>query len=254
MNHFIELCKDKNNNYWLTVHSGSRSFGKDIAVYHEKIAVRYQKTKGRHKLTEKLKAQHREREIETQLKLYDQRQNITIPNIPYLEGNLLDNYLSDIKLADIFAFQSRKIMLDTIMKNMNWTSNFSFDSVHNNIDQKNNIIRKGATSASKGELLLIPLNMRDGSLICEGLGNNDWNYSAPHGAGRVLSRSQAKEFIDLNEYKKQMKDIYTSSVTMSTLDEAPDVYKPIDDIIDNIENKTVKIVHRLKPVYNFKAH
>ena len=144
-------------------------------------------------------------------------------------------------------------MLDNIIKVMNWTVDFEFDSVHNNIDIKNGIIRKGATSAQKGELLIIPLNMRDGSLICRGLGNRDWNFSAPHGAGRMLSRKAAKELIDLDEYTKQMEGIYTSSVGLTTLDEAPDVYKPAEEI-KSLIGDTVEILHHIKPVYNFKAH
>jgi len=136
---------------------------------------------------------------------------------------------------------------------MGWTVDFEFDSVHNNIDIKNGIIRKGATSAQKDELLIIPLNMRDGSLICKGKGNADWNCSAPHGAGRILSRSQARQQIDLNVYQEQMKDVYTSSVGLTTLDEAPDVYKPAEEIKSLITD-TVDILHHIKPVYNFKAH
>ena len=144
-------------------------------------------------------------------------------------------------------------MLDNIVKEMGWTVDFEFDSVHNNIDIKNGIIRKGATSAQKDELLIIPLNMRDGSLICKGKGNADWNCSAPHGAGRILSRSQARQQIDLNVYQEQMKDVYTSSVGLTTLDEAPDVYKPAEEIKSLITD-TVDILHHIKPVYNFKAH
>lgn len=176
-----------------------------------------------------------------------------IPNIPYLENELLDDYLNDIDIADKYAYLSRKTMLDNIIKKMGWSVEFEFDSVHNNIDIKNGIVRKGATSANKDELLLIPLNMRDGSLICRGLGNNDWNNSAPHGAGRMLSRKQAKELLNLDEYKEQMKNVYTSSINESTLDEAPDAYKPANEI-KSLIGDTVEIIHHLKPVYNFKAH
>lgn len=217
-NHFIELAKDEDGNYWLTVHSGSRSFGKTIAQHHQGVA--------------------------------DQKANA---RLPYLEGADLDAYLNDSLVAHEYAHLSRKTMLDNIVKEMNWTVTFAFDSVHNNVDIDNGIIRKGATSAQEGELLIIPLNMRDGSLICVGKGNPDWNASAPHGAGRLLSRSQAKELIDLADYQAQMDGVYSSSVGLTTLDEAPDAYKPADEIKALITD-TVDIKHHIKPVYNFKAH
>lgn len=262
-NHFIELAKDEDRNYWLTVHSGSRSFGAEIAKHHEKQAINYHIEKhltSRKEFIEDLKRQNKHKDIQKELAKFDkenelekQRLKNHIPNIPYLEGKLLDDYLNDIEVADRYAHLSRKIMLDNIVKAMNWTIDFEFDSVHNNIDIENGIIRKGATSAQKDELLIIPLNMRDGSLICCGLGNKDWNYSAPHGAGRILSRKAAKELIDINEYKAQMEGIYTSSVGLTTLDEAPDVYKPADEI-KSLIGDTVEILHHIKPIYNFKAH
>ena len=258
-NHFIELAKDKDGNYWLTVHSGSRSFGAEIAKHHEKQAINYHSKKNlanRDEIINQLKKENRHKEIQKALTEREQqiRRNLLhLGSSQYLEGELLENYLNDIEVADRYARLSRKIMLDNIVKAMNWTVDFEFDSVHNNIDIENGIIRKGATSAQDGELLIIPLNMRDGSLICRGLGNTDWNYSAPHGAGRMLSRKDAKELIDLDEYKKQMKGIYTSSVGLTTLDEAPDAYKPADEI-KSLIGDTVEILHHIKPVYNFKAH
>lgn len=258
-NHFLELAKDEDGNYWLTVHSGSRSFGAEIAKHHEKQAINYHSQKNLSDKTEiinQLKRENRHQEIQTVLKEREQQRRRNLLHLgssPYLEGKLLEDYLNDIKVADRYAHLSRKTMLDNIIKAMNWTVDFEFDSVHNNIDIKNGIIRKGATSAQKDELLIIPLNMRDGSLICRGLGNGDWNFSAPHGAGRMLSRKAAKELIDLDEYKKQMKGIYTSSVGLTTLDEAPDVYKPAEEI-KSLIGDTVEILHHIKPIYNFKAH
>lgn len=257
-NHFIELAKDETGDYWLTVHSGSRSFGAEIAKHHEKIAKNYQydnsdKIKA---FLDNLKAKGEHKNIQSKLKAFKAELAKTPKHnaiLPYLEGKLLNNYLHDIAVADEYAHLSRKTMLDNIVKEMGWTVDFEFDSVHNNIDQNSNTIRKGATSARKGELLIIPLNMRDGSLICVGKGNDDWNQSAPHGAGRVLSRSQARNQLDFNVYKEQMDGIYTSSVTESTIDEAPDVYKPAEEIEVLIKD-TVEVKHHLKPVYNFKAH
>ena len=258
-NHFLELAKDEDGNYWLTVHSGSRSFGAEIAKHHEKQAINYYSKKDltdKDEIINQLKKENRHQEIQktlTELEQQRRRNLLHLGSSPYLEGELLENYLNDIKVADRYAHLSRKTMLDNIIKAMNWTVDFEFDSVHNNIDIENGIIRKGATSAQKDELLIIPLNMRDGSLICRGLGNSDWNYSAPHGAGRMLSRKAAKELIDLDEYKAQMKGIYTSSVGLTTLDEAPDVYKPAEEI-KSLIGDTVEILHHIKPVYNFKAH
>lgn len=255
-NHFIELSQDENKNLWLTVHSGSRGFGAKIAKHHEEIAkIKSQKVpkKEIEELILKLKSEKRDKEIQHEILMLKQRHSHEAPQIPYLTGDELEDYLHDINIADKYANLSRKTMLDNIVKAMGWEVEFKFDSVHNNIDQEMNIIRKGATSAKKGELLLIPLNMKDGSLLCVGKGNPDWNYSAPHGAGRILSRGEAKKVIDLENYKEQMNGIYTSSVGLSTLDEAPDVYKPADEIISLIGD-TVEIKHHLKPVYNFKAH
>lgn len=193
----------------------------------------------------------REKDIESEIMSFKNSQNF--PEIPYLEGELLQDYLNDIRLADQYAALSRQVMLHNIATEMGWESSFLFDSVHNNIDDVNGIIRKGATSAQEGELLIIPLNMRDGSLICVGKGNADWNFSAPHGAGRLLSRKAARKSIKLEDYQKQMKDVYTSSVGLQTLDEAPGAYKPAQLIISSIW-PTVEIKHHLKPVYNFKAH
>ncbi|HEP3963928.1 TPA: RtcB family protein [Streptococcus pyogenes] len=252
-NHFIELSVDEEGNYWLTVHSGSRSFGAEIARHHERIAKKYHSDHSKEikEIISSLKELGREKDIESEIMSFKNSQNF--PEIPYLEGELLQDYLNDIRLADQYAALSRQVMLHNIATEMGWESSFLFDSVHNNIDDVNGIIRKGATSAQEGELLIIPLNMRDGSLICVGKGNADWNFSAPHGAGRLLSRKAARKSIKLEDYQKQMKDVYTSSVGLQTLDEAPGAYKPAQLIISSIW-PTVEIKHHLKPVYNFKAH
>ncbi|MGU8089594.1 RtcB family protein [Streptococcus suis] len=252
-NHFIELSHDENGDYWLTVHSGSRSFGTEIAKHHEQIAKKYHSDYSDEikKIISSLKEQGREKEIQSEIALF--KSSLSFPKIPYLEGVLLNDYLNDIRLADRYATLSRRIMLENIVREMGWEICFQFDSVHNNIDIDNGIIRKGATSAKSGELLIIPLNMRDGSLICIGKGNAEWNFSAPHGAGRLLSRTVARREIKLEDYQKQMKGIYTSSVGFETLDEAPLAYKPAQLIISSIW-PTAEIKHHLKPVYNFKAH
>lgn len=256
-NHFLELAKDESGSYWLTVHSGSRSFGAQIAKHHQNIADDYHFNHREEiqELIKTLKAQGRDKEIQSTLQSF--KSTRPTPQLPYLENQLLLDYLHDLQLAEQYAHMSRKIMLENILKEMNLLQfvdmNASFDSVHNTIDSKNGIIRKGATSAYDGEMLIIPLNMRDGSLICRGKGNADWNFSAPHGAGRILSRSQARQIIDLEEYKQQMSGIYTSSVGESTLDEAPGVYKPAEEI-KSLIGDTVEIIHHVKPVYNFKAH
>ncbi|WP_185696570.1 RtcB family protein [Streptococcus minor] len=252
-NHFIELALDEEGNYWITVHSGSRSFGAEIARHHEQVAKKYHSdhTKEIKEIISSLKELGREKDIESEIMSF--KNNQIYPEIPYLEGELLQNYLNDIRLADSYANRSRRLMLENIVKEMGWEISFCFDSVHNNIDDVNGIIRKGATSAQEGEMLIIPLNMRDGSLICVGKGNADWNFSAPHGAGRLLSRTAARKQIKLEDYQEQMKNVYTSSVGSETLDEAPGAYKPAQLIISSIW-PTVDIKHHLKPVYNFKAH
>lgn len=254
-NHFIELAVDEQGDHWLTVHSGSRGFGAKIARHHEKIAERYNvdyKDEIDQAILELTQA-GRQSEIQSTLLAMKDQHRKQRSLIPYLEGKLLQDYLNDISVADKYAHESRRLMLQNIVDEMGWEVVDEFDSVHNNIDIENGIIRKGATSARKGERLIIPLNMRDGSLICVGKGNDEWNQSAPHGAGRMLSRSQARQLIDLDEYREQMKDVYTSSVGLTTLDEAPDCYKPADEIKAAITD-TAEIIHHLKPVYNFKAH
>lgn len=252
-NHFIEIATDEDGSFWLTVHSGSRNLGVQVAKYHQKKAERSMLNVEVDKIIAEFKAAGKEKDIEKAIKEAKAPLAGVIKDLSFLTGDRLDQYLNDLVLAQKFAHLNRKTMLDIIVEKAGLTIVDEFDSIHNFIDVEEGIIRKGATSARKGERLIIPLNMRDGSLICIGKGNEEWNYSAPHGAGRMLSRSAAKRELDLDEFKNQMADVYTTSVGESTLDEAPNAYKPMKAIIDNIGD-TVDIVHHLKPVWNFKAH
>lgn len=266
-NHYVELGKSPDGQYWLTVHSGSRNLGVIVAKHHQKIAeaqlnntaavsseiVKYLTKNGRqkdiHEALNQFKATRKIPEYITNIK-----ENKTInADLAYLEGKLLDDYLNDVAIAQQFSSISRQLMLYRIAEAMGWEILDEFESMHNYIDLKNGIVRKGATSAQKGERLIIPLNMRDGSIFATGKGNAEWNYSAPHGAGRILSRSKAKEQISLADYEKTMEGIYTTSVGQSTLDEAPFAYKESAEIIENIKD-TVDIDMIVKPIYNFKAH
>ncbi len=253
-NHFIEVGKsNKTGDLYLIIHSGSRKLGGEVCKYYQRIA---QKTNGmptklRRNLISKLKNQGRERDIEKELKKI--KPSVVNRELAYLSGQDFINYMNDMLIVQAFASMNRAVMADIITDKANLDVVDSFETVHNYIDFNNMILRKGAVSAEKGQKVLIPMNMRDGSLICIGRGNKDWNYSAPHGAGRLMSRGKAKQTIDFDEFKKSMDGIYTSCVGMSTLDEAPQVYKPMSEISRQIK-ETVKIVDILKPIYNFKAH
>ncbi len=238
-NHFIEVDKDENKNFYLVIHSGSRHLGVEIARYYQEEA--YKQLNGSddgaiQKLIEEYKAQGRQKEIESAIKKIKNTKFTSVPkHLAYCEGKLFEQYLHDMKIAQQFAVLNRQAMTDVIVKGMHWHVKDQFTTIHNYIDTENMILRKGAVSAQKDEILLIPMNMRDGSLICKGKGNPDWNCSAPHGAGRLMSRSQAKETCSIAEYKTQMKGIYTTSVGMDTLDECPMAYKPMQEIINNLE-------------------
>ncbi len=223
-NHFIELDRDGDDLY-LVIHTGSRNLGKNVAEYYQDKA--YRALGGR-----------------------DQED---IPyDLAYLEGQDLDDYLHDMAIMQDYASLNRQIIKEVILDGMKWKDDGSFSTIHNYIDIEAGILRKGAVSAKQGEILLIPMNMRDGSLICTGLGNADWNYSAPHGAGRLMSRSESNSSFTLSAFKKEMEGIYTTSVSRETLDECPMAYKPMDEIIKNI-SPTVTIDRIIKPIYNFKA-
>lgn len=251
-NHFIEVDRDNDGRYYLVVHTGSRHLGVEVAEYYQNWA--YDSLKQKHKnrrnyLIESLRAQGREREIQKELS------NLVcdIPkDLAYVGGILFDSYLHDMKIVQEYARWNRIAIADDIRTFMGWGIEDDFETIHNYIDMDRMILRKGAVSAEIGEKLLIPMNMRDGSLICIGKGNPDWNYSAPHGAGRMMSRAEAKRKIDISEFEESMNGIYTTSVSEGTIDESPMAYKPMESIIENIGD-TVDILKVIKPVYNFKA-
>ena len=251
-NHFAELEQDEKGRYYLVIHSGSRYLGKQVADYYQDAAVKQRKqaSKSVQDLIAQLKAQGRQKEIQAALKKIPASK--VEKNLAWLEDELLEQYLHDMAIVQRYADINRKTMAANILRASRLTEVDSFTTIHNYIDIKNGILRKGAISARAGERILIPINMRDGSLLCTGKGNADWNFSAPHGAGRLMSRSRAKETIALADFEKSMEGIYSSTVGRSTIDEAPMAYKPMDEIIENIQD-TVTIDAVLKPVYNFKA-
>ena len=253
-NHFIEADKDDDGQIYIVIHSGSRHLGVEIAQYYQNTAFKALKNNNQaiQDRIDALRAEGRETEIQGTIQaLKDQK--IPIPKeLAYVEGDLMEQYLHDMKIAQEFAAVNRRAMMDVILKEMKLHEEERFTTVHNYIDTEQKILRKGAVSAMEGETLLIPINMRDGSLICTGKGNPDWNFSAPHGAGRLMSRGDAKASFTVSQYKKEMEGIYTTSVSRSTLDECPMAYKRMEDIVDNIE-PTVTIEKIISPIYNFKA-
>lgn len=255
-NHFIEADKGSDGSIYIVIHSGSRHLGVETAKYYQEEA--YRRLNGSAKsdvdaLISQLKSEGKEKQIQSEIKKLKNTKHTDVPkHLAYTEGELFEQYIHDMKIVQEFAMLNRKAMMDEIIKGMGLHITEHFTTVHNYIDTETMILRKGAVSAQMGEKLLIPINMRDGSLICTGKGNEDWNYSAPHGAGRLMSRSQAKESFTVSEYKKQMKGIYTTSVNSATLDECPMAYKSIGDIVNNI-GETVEINDIIKPIYNFKA-
>jgi RNA-splicing ligase RtcB len=255
-NHFIEIDKDDEENLYLVIHSGSRHLGKEVAAFYQQEGLFALNNVAHHQITEtiaRLKAEGRTSEINSTIKEMKRMHKVLKANpFSYVEGKLFDDYINDMKLTQQFALLNRKAMADVILEKMNWTALESFSTIHNYIDTDNMILRKGAVSAQKGEKLLIPINMRDGSLICIGKGNPDWNYSAPHGAGRIMSRKQAFINLSLDEYKKSMENIFSTCVNEDTLDESPMSYKNMDEIVSNI-SPTADIIKIIKPIYNFKA-
>lgn len=254
-NHFIEANRDDDGNIYIVVHSGSRHLGLEIANFYQEAAYKsltsYSKEEIEAKVAE-LKAAGRQKEIQSVLKTLKAKHSPIPKPLAYVEGELFEQYIHDMQIAQRFAELNRKAMMDVIVKGMGFHIEEQFTTIHNYIDVKNGILRKGSVSAQLGERLLIPINMRDGSLICTGKGNEDWNFSAPHGAGRLMSRSAAKQSFTVSEFKKQMDGIYTTSVGKSTLDECPMAYKTMADIVDNIGD-AVMIDAVIKPIYNFKA-
>lgn len=260
-NHFIEVDIDDEGNYYLIIHTGSRNLGKQVADYYQNLAVELMSGKDelyakQAKLIEEYKAQGRRKEIQAAIKELHRQFNPNPLNIPkelcYLTGEYRDQYLHDMEICQDFAEMNRKYIASIIMKTMGWYAKEVWQTIHNYIEIDTNMVRKGAISAKAGERVLIPINMRDGCIIGIGKGNEDWNCSAPHGAGRIMSRHKAREVVSLDEFKDCMDGIFTTSVGVDTLDEAPMVYKSMDEIAENIKD-TVEIEKIIKPVYNFKA-
>lgn len=254
-NHFIEVDQDDDGNLYLVIHSGSRHLGLEVAKHYQNLAVDQlcgRDDESMKQVIADLKAQGRQAEISDAVK----RIKASTPKIPkelaYLTGQLLEDYLHDMKIVQEYAQLNRMAIAEEILDGMDVRFSDHFTTIHNYIDTDSMILRKGAVSAKKGEKLLIPINMRDGSLICIGKGNPDWNYSAPHGAGRLMSRAKAKETFSVEEFAQSMDGIYTTSVGRGTLDECPMAYKPMESIIENIGD-TVEIEKIIRPVYNFKA-
>ncbi len=255
-NHFIEADKGGDGSIYIVVHSGSRRLGLEVANYYQQEGYKVLNGSTQKDIDARvaeLKAQGREREIQKSITALKNTKRTNIPKqLAYVSGDLFEAYIHDMKIVQEYAKLNRQAMIDEIVKGMKLHVMEQFTTIHNYIDTEAMILRKGAVSAKKGERLLIPINMRDGSLICVGKGNDDWNQSAPHGAGRLMSRSAARETFTVSEFKNQMKGIYTTSVNRDTLDECPMAYKGIEAIVDNIED-TVEIIEKVKPIYNFKA-
>ena len=261
-NHFIEVDEDSGGVKYLIVHTGSRNLGKQIAEIYQQIAVESMQgvpglKEDMELLIEEYKRDRRQKDIQKALDELKRKWKPDKLNIPkelcYLTGNDRCDYLHDMKICQEFAAKNRQMIMTTIFSKMGWqVGDELFQTIHNYIDHNTNIVRKGAISAGLGEKLLIPINMRDGCIIGIGKGNDDWNQSAPHGAGRIMSRSKAKETVSLEEFQHSMEGIYTTSVNASTLVESPMVYKPMEEIVENIAD-TVEILKIIKPIYNFKA-
>lgn len=269
-NHFIELDKDENGMYYLVVHTGSRNLGKQVAQIYQKLAMKCQSgwaelMEEQNRMIAEYKAAGRKDELQEAIRNLHNSFKMFKPTIPadlsYLEKEFREDYLHDMRLCQQWAKINRRMITGLIMDHLTRQGNvetpeaaqqnLAFESVHNYIGD-DNIIRKGAIAAYSGQKCIIPLNMRDGSLICIGKGNEEWNFSAPHGAGRIMSRAQAFKSISMEEYRQSMQGIYSESLNEETKDESPMVYKPKDEIIQNIR-QTVSIKNVIKPVFNFKA-
>lgn len=265
-NHFIEVDVAEDGYKYLVIHTGSRNLGKQVADYYQNLAFELMSGKDKlyeeqDRLIKEYKSAGRKSEIQSAIAELHRNFKAVNPNIPkdlcYLEGKYREDYLHDMRICQKFAYINRVMIAQIICNHMGWGVDADmpdyFECIHNYIDHDSNIVRKGAISAKYGEKVLIPINMRDGCIIGTGKGNEDWNCSAPHGAGRVMSRTKAKELVSLEEFEKAMDGIYTTSVNTSTIDESPMAYKTMDEIIGNIKD-TVEIVDIIKPIYNFKAN
>ena len=258
-NHFIEIDESADGEKYLVIHSGSRNLGKQVAELYQKLAVELSKGKEeyfkkRDEMIRTLKEQGRKKEIQAALKQikWERKESLIPEDLCFLYGSYLEDYLHDVEVCQRFARRNREKMAEILLERAGIAAGEAFHTIHNYIDTEEMILRKGAIAAHAGEKVLIPINMRDGSVLAVGKGNAEWNYSAPHGAGRIMSRKAAKDKLSLKEYRETMKGIYTTSVNEATLDEAPMAYKSLDDIIDVIRD-SVDIIDVMKPVYNFKA-
>lgn len=260
-NHFIEIDEAADGTRYLVIHSGSRNLGKQVAELYQKLAVDLAKGKeayfiARDELIREYKAAGRRKEIQATLKAmqkeYEKKETAVPEDLCFLYGSFLEDYLHDVEICQRFARRNREKMAEVLLSRTGLPAGEAFHTIHNYIDTDEMILRKGAIAAHAGEKVLIPINMRDGSVLAVGKGNPEWNYSAPHGAGRLMSRRAARENLNLEEYRKTMEGIYTTSVNASTLDEAPMAYKSLEDIIDVIR-ESVDVIDVMKPIYNFKA-
>ena len=258
-NHFIEIDAAEDGTKYLVIHSGSRNLGKQVAEFYQQLAIDLNHGKEeyfakRDQIIKEYKAAGRKKEIQSALKaLKWEKKDADVPDdLCYLYGTYLDDYLHDVVICQRFARENREHMAEVILEHTCLEAIDAFHTIHNYIDTDEMILRKGAISAHAGELVLIPINMRDGSVLATGKGNPDWNYSAPHGAGRIMSRTKARDVIEMEDYRKAMEGIYTTSVSTATLDEAPMAYKSLEDIIDVIE-ESVNVIEVLKPIFNYKA-
>ena len=258
-NHFIEIDESAYGVKYLVIHSGSRNLGKQVAELYQKLAVELSKGKEeyfkkRDEIIRTYKEQGRKKEIQAALKQikWERKESMIPEDLCFLYGPYLEDYLHDVEVCQRFARRNREKMAEILLERTGIAAGEAFHTIHNYIDTEEMILRKGAIAAHAGEKVLIPINMRDGSVLAVGKGNAEWNYSAPHGAGRIMSRKAAKDKLSLEEYRETMKGIYTTSVNEATLDEAPMAYKSLDDIIDVIRD-SVDIIDVMKPVYNFKA-
>ena len=260
-NHFIEIDQAADGTKYLVIHSGSRNLGKQVAELYQQLAINLSRGYGdylekRDELIRTYKEQGRRSEIQAALKqpkweVYEAETPMP-EDLCYLSGSYLEDYLHDVEICQAFARRSREKMAEVLMERSGLSGGEAFHTIHNYIDTKEMILRKGSIAAHKGEKVLIPINMRDGSVLAIGKGNPEWNYSAPHGAGRLMSRTKAKNTLTLEEYRSTMAGVYTTSINENTLDEAPMAYKSLDDIIDVIR-ETVDVIDIMKPIYNFKA-
>ena len=260
-NHFIEIDQAADGTKYLVIHTGSRNLGKQVAEIYQNLAIDLNRGmeeyfQKRDEIIKTYKEQGRRKEIQTALKELAKEYEIGPLSVPedlcFLHGKYFDDYLADVEICQQFARRNREVIAEVLLNRCSLTAKDAFHTIHNYIDTDEMILRKGAIAAHKGERVLIPINMRDGSVLAVGKGNPEWNFSAPHGAGRVMSRAGARKALSMEEYKKQMEGIYTTSVNEDTLDEAPMAYKSLEDIIGVI-GESVEIIEVLKPIYNFKA-